>query len=124
MGDGKELKESTSKEADSKPEKKEKEKKEKKEKKPEVTVEIPFPEDKTGLLFGKNASNLKYMKQRSKARVFVDVPALVVRVSGTERQVENARKLVQKILEREPKKKEEEATETAVEETMTETKEE
>ena len=67
---------------------------------PEATLEIPFPAERTGLLFGKNASTVKQIKSKSKAQVFVDVNALVVRVSGSVKAVDVAKGMIQVILEK------------------------
>ncbi len=72
-----------------------------------VKIEIAFPADKAGLLFGKEGNTVKHMKRKSKANVFVDSKALVVRVSGTQEQVDAARAMVVAIIERKPREKEE-----------------
>lgn len=72
---------------------------------PRVEAEVPFPQDKAGLLLGKEGSNVKFIKRRSKAGVFIDTKACVVRISGSAQAVEAAKALVSEILARKPREK-------------------
>jgi hypothetical protein len=75
----------------------------------EVRIEVPFPADKTGLIFGKEGATVKHIKRKSRARVHVDTKKLVVELRGSQAQVDAAKHLIADILAREPKHKPEAA---------------
>jgi hypothetical protein len=75
----------------------------------EVRIEVPFPADKTGLVFGKEGATVKHIKRKSRARVHVDTKKLVVELRGSQAQVEAAKQLIADVLAREPKHKPEAA---------------
>ncbi len=65
-----------------------------------LQAEIPFPADKAGLLFGKDGATIKLLKRKSRAVVFIDVKAGVVRLQGTASQTRTAEELIKEILVR------------------------
>jgi hypothetical protein len=70
---------------------------------PEKVLEMPFPEEKTGAIFGAKGKTINHIKRKSRAFVHVDTTKHIVTIKGSVKAVDIAAGLVQGVLDRKPR---------------------
>lgn len=70
---------------------------------PEKVLEMPFPEEKTGAIFGSKGKTINHIKRKSRAYVRVDTTKHIVEIKGSAKAVDIAAGLIQGVLDRKPR---------------------